>query len=82
MLNAVSYEQIDDRGLHIARKGKMQILEVDNVIICTGQEPRRDLYQALDSCDVPVHLIGGADRVVELDAKRAINQGCRLAATI
>jgi 2,4-dienoyl-CoA reductase (NADPH2) len=82
MLNAVSYEQIDDRGLHIVRKGKRQILEVDNVIICAGQEPRRDLYQALDSCDVPVHLIGGADRAVELDAKRAIDQGCRLAAAI
>ena len=82
MLNAVSYEQIDDRGLHIVRKGKRQILEVDNVIICAGQEPHRDLYQALDSCVVPVHLIGGADRAVELDAKRAIDQGCRLAAAI
>jgi 2,4-dienoyl-CoA reductase (NADPH2) len=82
MLNAISYEQIDDRGLHIARKGKKQILEVDTVIICAGQEPRRDLYQALDGRDVPVHLIGGADRAVELDAKRAIDQGCRLAAAL
>ena len=82
MLNAVSYEKIDDRGLHIVRKGKSQILEVDNVIICAGQKPRRDLYQALDSCDVPVHLIGGADRAEALDAKRAIDQGCRLAAAL
>jgi len=82
MLNAVSYEHIDDRGLHMVRKGKRQILEVDNVIICAGQEPRRDLYQTLVSCDVPVHLIGGADRAVELDAKRAIDQGCRLAAVL
>lgn len=82
MINAVRYEQIDDRGLHIARKGRSQILEVDTVIICAGQQPRRELYQALESCHVPVHLIGGADRAVELDAKRAIDQGCRLAAVI
>ncbi len=55
---------------------------MDNVVICAGQEPRRDLYAALDAAGVAVHLIGGADVAAELDAKRAIAQGTRLAAQL
>ena len=82
MINAVRYEKIDDRGLHITRNDKPRLLEVDTVIVCAGQLPHRHLYEELDGCGKPVHLIGGADLAVELDAKRAIDQGCRLAATI
>jgi 2,4-dienoyl-CoA reductase (NADPH2) len=82
MLNGVRYEKIDARGLHISRKGQTTILEVDTLVICAGQEPCRDLYEALAPSSRPVHLIGGADRAVELDAKRAIDQGCRLAARL
>ena len=82
MVNDVRYEKIDDSGLHITRKGRPTLLEVDTVIVCAGQTPRRDLYQELAGCGKPVHLIGGADLAVELDAKRAIYQGCSLAASI
>jgi 2,4-dienoyl-CoA reductase (NADPH2) len=80
MLNGVRYDKIDDRGLHITRKGQKRVLEVDTVVVCAGQEPCRTLYEALRPSHRSVHLIGGAERAVELDAKRAIDQGCRLAA--
>lgn len=82
MLAGVSYDKIDDAGLHITMDGQSQVLPVDNVVICAGQEPRRDLQQALQDLGKTVHLIGGADVAAELDAKRAINQGTRLAAQI
>lgn len=82
MLSSVSYEKIDDDGLHIRIKDKAQVLPVDNVIICAGQEPLRELEEALKAKGKTVHLIGGADVAAELDAKRAINQGSRLAAVI
>jgi 2,4-dienoyl-CoA reductase (NADPH2) len=82
MINGVRYEKIDDRGLHITRNDEPVLLEVDTVVVCAGQTPQRSLYEALAGCGKPVHLIGGADRAVELDAKRAIEQGCRLAASI
>ncbi|KPJ75864.1 MAG: 2,4-dienoyl-CoA reductase [Deltaproteobacteria bacterium SG8_13] len=82
MINAVHYEKIDDHGLHITRKGRSETLAVDTVIVCAGQLPLRDLSEELAGCGKPVHVIGGADRAVELDAKRAIDQGCRLAASI
>lgn len=82
MLSSVSYEKIDDAGLHIRIKDKAQVLPVDNVIICAGQEPLRELEEALKAKGKTVHLIGGADVAAELDAKRAINQGSRLAAVI
>ena len=82
MVNGVCYEKIDDHGLYITRKGRPMLLEVDTVIVCAGQIPLRDLYQELAGCGKPVHLIGGADLAVELDAKRAIYQGCSLAASI
>jgi 2,4-dienoyl-CoA reductase (NADPH2) len=59
-----------------------RVLQVDDVVICAGQEPRRDLLTDLQTAGVSVHLIGGADVAAELDAKRAIDQGTRLAATL
>ena len=82
MSSGVSYERIDDQGLHIAIDGKPQLLPVDQIVICAGQEPRRELYDALLAASCSVHLIGGADVAAELDAKRAILQGTTLAAAI
>ena len=82
MLAGVNYRRIDENGLHIEQDGSEKLLEVDNVIICAGQTPRRDLQEPLQSAGVKVHLIGGADVAVELDAKRAIKQGSELAAAI
>jgi 2,4-dienoyl-CoA reductase (NADPH2) len=86
MIRGVTYEQIDDRGLHISVGAKTnaipRVLQVDDVVICAGQEPRRDLLAELQDAGVSVHLIGGADVAAELDAKRAINQGTRLAASL
>ena len=79
MLGNVAYERIDNAGLHITIDGKAQTLAVDNVVICAGQLPLRDLYDGLDAAGIAVHLIGGADVAAELDAKRAIAQGTRLA---
>ena len=75
MISGVSYDKIDDAGLHITVGGKAQILPVDNVIICAGQDPERSLATYLPRA----HLIGGADMAAELDARRAIDQGTRLA---
>jgi len=82
MLAGVTYRLIDDRGLHIHHDGEDKLLEVDNVVICAGQLPRRDLHDALREKGMSVHLIGGADVAAELDAKRAILQGAELAARI
>jgi 2,4-dienoyl-CoA reductase (NADPH2) len=83
MLNSVEYLKIDDNGLHIrVAEGEPQLLEVDNVVVCAGQDPLRELEQGLREAGVAVHLIGGADIAAELDAKRAINQGSRLAAAL
>nr|WP_288498803.1 NADPH-dependent 2,4-dienoyl-CoA reductase [uncultured Pseudomonas sp.] len=83
MINAVEYLQIDDQGLHIrVGEGEPQVLPVDTVILCAGQEPLRELQDALFAAGQSVHLIGGADVAAELDAKRAINQGSRLAAEL
>ncbi len=82
MLGGVEYLGVDDAGLHIRVDGHEQTLPVDHVVICAGQEPRRDLHAALLAAGVEAHLIGGADVAAELDAKRAINQGSRLAATL
>ncbi|KRW59546.1 NADPH-dependent 2,4-dienoyl-CoA reductase [Pseudomonas sp. TTU2014-080ASC] len=83
MLNSVEYLKIDDAGLHIRiGEGESQVLPVDTVIICAGQEPLRELQDALVAAGQSVHLIGGADVAAELDAKRAINQGSRLAAEL
>ncbi|MCB0582336.1 MAG: FAD-dependent oxidoreductase, partial [Phaeodactylibacter sp.] len=82
MLSEVQYERIDDQGLHLTVKGKPRLLEVDNVVICAGQEPLRDLWAPLKEKGVTVHLIGGADEARELDAKRAIYQASWLAAGV
>ncbi|WP_067828630.1 NADPH-dependent 2,4-dienoyl-CoA reductase [Nocardia inohanensis] len=82
-IGGVNYERIDDRGLHISFGEKRQrptVIECDNVILCAGQESVRDLEAPLTAAGVKFHLIGGADLAAELDAKRAIDQGTRLAA--
>ncbi|MCE2509823.1 MAG: NADPH-dependent 2,4-dienoyl-CoA reductase [Alphaproteobacteria bacterium] len=78
-IGGVTYRKIDDQGLHITVEGEDRVLEVDNVILCAGQEPNRDLHDALERAGVSSHLIGGAEEALELDARRAIDIGTRLA---
>ncbi|SNR87825.1 NADPH-dependent 2,4-dienoyl-CoA reductase [Pseudomonas segetis] len=83
MLNKVQYLKVDDAGLHISiADAEPQVLPVDTIIVCAGQDPLRELHEGLQAAGQSVHLIGGADVAAELDAKRAINQGSRLAAEI
>ncbi len=82
MLGGVEYLGVDDAGLHIRVDGREQTLAVDHVVVCAGQEPRRSLFDDLRASGRPAHLIGGADVAAELDAKRAIDQGSRLAAAL
>ncbi len=79
MMNQCEYQKIDDDGLHLTVNGEAQLLKVDNIIICAGQLPRRELVDGLEK---PMHLIGGADEAGELDAKRAIQQGMKLAISL
>jgi 2,4-dienoyl-CoA reductase (NADPH2) len=79
MMPGCSYDKIDDQGLHITVNGEQKVLDVDNVVVCAGQDPMRELVAGLNK---PHHLIGGADVAAELDAKRAIDQGIRLAAAM
>ncbi len=79
MWGGVHYQRIDDEGLHLLRDGHAITLPVDQVIICAGQEPNRALAAPLEASGKPVHIIGGADVALELDARRAIAQGTRLA---
>lgn len=76
MISGCEYSKIDDAGLHLNISGENKLLPVDNIVICAGQESRRELQ---DVINIPVHIIGGADVAAELDAKRAIDQGVRLA---
>ncbi|WP_030118132.1 MULTISPECIES: NADPH-dependent 2,4-dienoyl-CoA reductase [Streptomyces] len=82
MIAGASYDLIDVDGLHLTVDGERRVLPVDTVVLCAGQEPRRELYEELRAGSVPVHLIGGADVAAELDAKRAIRQGTELAAAL
>ena len=82
MIAGASYDLIDDRGLHITVDDRPEVLDVDNVVICAGQEPRRDLHDELVAGGATVHLIGGADVAAELDAKRAIKQAASLASRL
>ena len=82
MMTGVKYLRVDDQGLHLLVKDKPQVLEVDHVVICAGQEPLRDLQQPLEEQGIRVHLVGGAFEARELDAKRAIDQAARLAARL
>ena len=81
-IGEVSYTKIDDEGLHYVQNEEQKILAVDTIIICAGQTPFKELYKPLLDAGKNVHIIGGADFAGELDAKRAINQGCRLAAIL
>ncbi|MGW0881941.1 FAD-dependent oxidoreductase [Streptomyces sp. NPDC002671] len=82
MVPGVRYDRIDDAGLHITVGDESTVLEVDTVVLCTGQEPRRGLYEELVAAGRSAHLIGGADVAAELDAKRAIKQGTEVAAAL
>jgi 2,4-dienoyl-CoA reductase (NADPH2) len=85
MIGGVNYDRVDERGLHISfgpAREKPTLIEVDTVVLCAGQEPLRELAAPLGAAGLPTHLIGGADVAAELDAKRAIDQGTRLAARL
>ena len=82
MVAGADYHRIDDEGVHLSVDGEKQVLPVDTVVLCTGQEPRRALYEELLADGGEPHLIGGADVAAELDAKRAVDQGTRLAAAL
>lgn len=83
--SGVNYESMDARGLLISygeKREKPELIDVDHIVVCAGQEPLRALQQPLLAAGANVHLIGGADKAAELDAKRAIDQGSRLAARL
>jgi 2,4-dienoyl-CoA reductase (NADPH2) len=82
MIPGVSYQKIDDDGLHIIIDNKPKVLTVDTIIVCAGQEEMNGLYQPLKQAGRSVHLIGGAFKALELDARHAINQASRLAAVL
>ncbi|MEO6064718.1 MAG: FAD/NAD(P)-binding oxidoreductase, partial [Lysobacterales bacterium] len=86
MLGGVTYQRIDDAGLHVIVDSTARVFEVDHVVICAGQESRRDLFDMLHATGrwntAQLHLIGGADVATELDAKRAIRQGTEIATKI
>jgi 2,4-dienoyl-CoA reductase (NADPH2) len=82
MLNGLAYEKIDDDGLHIVKNGTSRTIPADTIVACAGQEPLRSLADELETRGIQAHVIGGADRAVELDAQRAIEQGARLAMQI
>jgi 2,4-dienoyl-CoA reductase (NADPH2) len=79
VLSGVSYERIDDQGLHIVHQGQPKLLEVDHVVLCSGQEPVNALYAELSARGIAAALIGGAERAEEIDALRAIEQGMQVA---
>ena len=81
-INHVQYTKIDDQGLHYIQNEEAKLLEVDTIVICAGQKPLNELFAPLEESGVKVHIIGGASEASELDAKKAINQGARLAAII
>ncbi len=82
MVAGVDYLKIDDAGLHTLVNGEPRLFEVDSVIVCAGQTPLRALYDELQAAGIKAHLVGGAFEAAELDAKRAIDQACRLAAVV
>jgi 2,4-dienoyl-CoA reductase (NADPH2) len=82
MLAGVAYDRIDDRGLSITVAGESRTLAVDNVVICAGQEPLRELVAGIEATGMAAHLIGGSHVATELDARRAIDEGARLAASL
>lgn len=82
MLGGVSYNKVDDQGLHITVGDESQVLDVDNIVLCSGQTSVRDLEADLLAAKVSTHVIGGADVAAEIDAKRAIRQGSVVASEI
>jgi 2,4-dienoyl-CoA reductase (NADPH2) len=82
MVGGVEYLKIDDAGLHTRVNGEPRLFAVDTVIVCAGQMPLRTLYDALQAAGLKAQLVGGAYEAAELDAKRAIDQACRLAAEV
>ena len=82
MLGNVNYERIDDQGLHISINEEHQLLKVDHIVVCAGQVSNRDLAETLDGRGLSLHIIGGAQRAAELDAKYAIREGSELAARL
>lgn len=82
MLSDLQYLRVDDEGLWVSRNGADRCIPCDTVVVCAGQVERRELEEPLRRAGVPVDLIGGADVAAELDAKRAIDQGTRLAARV
>ncbi|MCX5539221.1 NADPH-dependent 2,4-dienoyl-CoA reductase [Paraburkholderia sp. CNPSo 3076] len=82
MSSSVEYQRVDDDGLHVSIDGVPQTLAVDNVVVCAGQEPLRELADQLLAAGRKVHVIGGAAEAAELDAKRAIHEGTTLAASL
>jgi 2,4-dienoyl-CoA reductase (NADPH2) len=82
MIGGVEYLKIDDAGLHTRVNGEPRLFAVDTVIVCAGQTPLRELYDALQAVGLKTHLVGGAYEAAELDAKRAIDQASRLAAEV
>lgn len=81
-INEVAYTKIDDKGLHYVQNDEQKVLDVDTIVICAGQLPFKELLEPLQAKGLKVHIIGGADVAAELDAKRAIDQGSRLAASL
>jgi 2,4-dienoyl-CoA reductase (NADPH2) len=79
MLAECAYDRIDEQGLHLTVAGEPRVLEVDDVVICAGQEPLFELEAPLSGRGIRTYRIGGADVAAELDAKRAIAQGARVA---
>ena len=82
MMGNVNYERIDDQGLHISIDGEQQLLKVDHIVVCAGQVSNRDLVETLGGRGLSVHIIGGAQKAAELDAKYAIREGSELAARL
>ena len=82
MLAGVDYKKIDDQGLHISVNGEEKVLEVDSIVVCAGQVENNTLYEELKDLHSSVHLVGGAKKALELDAKRAISEASYLAAEI
>jgi len=82
MVAGVDYVKIDDQGLHTLVNGEPRLFDVDTIIVCAGQTSMRKLYDDLKARGVKAAIVGGAHEAAELDAKRAIDQACRLAAVV
>ena len=81
-VSGATYDRIDDAGLHVTVEGVSRVIACDHVVVCAGQESVRGLHDELLAAGVSTHLVGGADVAAELDAKRAIDQGTRVAAAL